>query len=348
MKFAHAQQLILTSTTSLYCDRVILGIDPVTAKTGTEGLFPLTQEEKSTAKLAKAALNKRKKMNETPADRTLNRALEAIARDEDGSSSDNLRVTSTELLILLVLSSQGIPVHCDEWQNIVQTGLEDESMGSDFRICFDVMAGAAKASSEVWLETARLKLEDKVRLLKTMEAGDATRSNIVDEISILQKDYDFKKTTYIEMDEFCEHPLSFAKKIITLLEAVRKNIGSVDLVYAGEKKIRALNKSENGLGTKCLNWLTKELARWGKVSLFSIALLISSNSPVFLRCTFLMLNQSLGATDKHGNVNAATSIKSTKDHPQSHDSAVRVCHSLLVTLYYPQHLLTSIVQFSRF
>lgn len=267
---------------------MILGIDPVPAKTGTEGLFPLSQEEKSIARIAKAALTKRKKMNETPADRTLNRALEAIARDEDGSSSDNLRVTSTELLILVVLSSQGIPVHCDEWQKVVQADLEDQSLGADYRIHFDIMAGVAKASSEVWLETARLKLEDKVGLLKTMEAGDATRSNIADEISILQKDYDFKKTTYREMDEFCEHPLSFAKKIITLLEAVRKNIGSVDTVYAGEKKIRALNKSENGLGTKCLNWLLKELSRWGKVSLCSVALFDLINQSCVL--TLYILN----------------------------------------------------------
>lgn len=253
--------------------RVILGIDPVESKSGTnEGLFPMTEEEKSISKLAKAALNKRKKNSETPADRTLLRALETIARDEDGTSSDILRITTTELLILTVITSQGLPVHCDDWSKSVsiENLLDDENLGDDFKLYFSCTVGVVKACSEVWVETAKHKLEDKIRLLKTMEANNPSKSNIVEEISILQKDYDFKKTTRREALQFCNDPLSFAKKLITLVEALRKNMGPVDLNYAGEKKTRMLNKSENGLGTKCLNWLAKELSRWGHVSFRSL------------------------------------------------------------------------------
>lgn len=230
---------------------VILGIDPVESKTGTDGLFPMTVEQKSTARLAKAALNKLKKMSETPADRTLNRALEAVARDEDGFSSDNLKLTSTEILMLTVLTSQGIPVHCEDWNQIIEVDvMEDENAGTDFKIYFNVMASTLKCAAEVWLNVTKRKLEQKVRMLMTMDEGDSARSNIADEISILQRDHDNKKMTYNEVEKFCADPLLFAKKSVTLLEAIRKNIGPVDTNYAGEKRTRALNKSENGLGTK--------------------------------------------------------------------------------------------------
>ena len=63
----------------------------------------------------------------------------------------------------------------------------------------------------------------------------------------------------------------------------------------GEKKMRQLNKSENGLGTKVLNWFSKDLQKWAG---------------------------PLGAVDKHGNVLSNTSITQDKDHPQSHDAAL--------------------------
>lgn len=222
----------------------------------------MTDEQKSLARMAKAALNKRKKMTETPADRTLLRALEGIARDEDATSEDILRLTSTETLMLMILNSQGLPVHCDDWNKV----LEDDILDKDFMLSFSVMAYSFKAASEIWLGVAHKKLEQKVRLIKTMEEDDSKKSNIVDEIAILQRDYDIKKTTFSDAEQFCKDTLSFAKKTICLLEAVRRNIGPVDLNYAGEKKTRILNKSENGLGTKCINWFSKELSRWGRVS----------------------------------------------------------------------------------
>ena len=63
----------------------------------------------------------------------------------------------------------------------------------------------------------------------------------------------------------------------------------------GEKKMRQLNKSENGLGTKVLNWFSKDLQKWAG---------------------------PLGAVDKHGKVLSSTSITQEKDHPQSHDAAL--------------------------
>lgn len=246
---------------------MILGIDPVEAKTGNEGLFPMSEEQKSIAKLAKAAHQKLKKNSETPADRIINRALEAVARDEDGTSSDNLRLTSLEILMLTVLTSQGLPVHCDDWSKIIEIDVtEEETAGADFKIYFSVMTGVLKAAADVWVNVTKRKLEQKVSELVTMVEGDSLRANIADEISILQRDHDYKQLAYSEAVEFCNEPLMLAKKAVTLLEALRKNIGPVDTNYAGEKRTRLLNKSENGLGTKALSWFAKELNRWGAVS----------------------------------------------------------------------------------
>jgi len=213
-------------------------------------------------------------MSETPADRTLTRALEELVNDENGTSSDDLCITSTEILILTILTSQGLPVHhSDDWNKLIVGDLLEEDMMANYKIYFNVMTGVVKAASETWLEVSRRKLEQKVRKLKSAELDDQSRSNIAEQISILQRDYDNKKMTFSEAEQFCKDPVTFAKKTVTLLEAIRKNIGPVDLNYAGGKKSRALNKSENGLGTKCINWFSKELSRWGHVSHKSIAII---------------------------------------------------------------------------
>eukprot|EP00804_Cyclotella_cryptica_P025678 CCRYP_002891-RD/>CCRYP_002891-RD protein AED:0.05 eAED:0.05 QI:284/1/1/1/1/1/17/975/2223 len=295
--------------------RVILGIDPVQSKAGTDPLFPLTTEQKSIARVAKAALNKLKKKSVTPADLTLTRALaslESIARDEDGTSSDLLRLTSTEILMLTVLISQGLPVHNSNWNNLILNDhiLEDDTVGADgdFTISFYTMAGVMQLAAEFWLKVAEKKIEEKVKLLKTMNHDDPLMQSLVEEIAVLQKDKDNKKMTFSDAKQFSKEPLSFATRSITLLESVRKNIGPVDLNYAGEKRSRSLNKSENGLGTKVLNWFSKELSRWA--------------------C-------SLGAVDKAGNVSATTSITANKDHPQSHDAAIltkRDCRTIYIQI----------------
>lgn len=80
------------------------------------------------------------------------------------------------------------------------------------------------------------------------------------------------------------------------------------LQYAGEKKIRQLNKSENGLGTKVLNWLSKDLQKWAG---------------------------ALGVVDKAGKVLSTTSITPAKDHPQSHDAAMmtkRDCRTVFIQI----------------
>ena len=100
----------------------------------------------------------------------------------------------------------------------------------------------------------------------------------------------------------------FAKRITMLLEAIRKKIGPVDLQYVGEKKIRALNKSENGLGTKVLHWMSKEMQRWA---------------------------ESFGILDSTGNVQSKTSITPAKNHSQSYDAAImsnRDCRTIFIQI----------------
>jgi hypothetical protein len=124
----------------------------------------------------------------------------------------------------------------------------------------------------------------------------------------LQKDLDAKEMTLTEAKIYSDDPLLFAKRCIMLLEAIRKNMGPVDLQYAGEKKIRQLNKSENGLGTKVVHWFSKDLQKWAV---------------------------PLGVVDEAGNVQSATSITSTNDHPQSRDAALmtkRDCRTVFIQI----------------
>lgn len=249
-------------------------MDPVESKAGTDPLFPMTDEQKSTARIARAALNKLKKKCDTPAEQSLSRALnslEAIANDDDGMSSEVLRLSSTEILMLTVLTSQGLPIHGDDWEKLIVNDniLEDDDIGADgnFQVYFYAISGVMKIAAEVWLNVASKKLDDKVRILRTIDQSDPAFQNIAEEISIMQKDLEGKKMTCRDAQQFCEDPVAFAKKSITLLEAIRKNSGPVDMNYAGEKRTRLLNKSENGLGTKVLNWFTKELSRWAHVSM---------------------------------------------------------------------------------
>lgn len=76
----------------------------------------------------------------------------------------------------------------------------------------------------------------------------------------------------------------------------------------GEKKIRQLNKSENGLGTKVLNWFSKDIQKWAA---------------------------PLGVVDKAGNVLYQTSITASNSHPQSQDAALmtrRDCRTVFIQI----------------
>ena len=125
-------------------------------------------------------------------------------------------------------------------------------------------------------------------------------------ISIL--DVDAKTLTKEEAISYSKDPHMFAKRVIMLLEALRKHMGPVDLQYAGEKKIRTLNKSENGLGTKVVHWMSKEMQRWA---------------------------EPLEILDSTGNVHFKTSITPAKDHSQSYDAAImtkRDCRTIFIQI----------------
>jgi hypothetical protein len=112
----------------------------------------------------------------------------------------------------------------------------------------------------------------------------------------------------METKTYADDPNLFAKKCIMLLEAIRKNMGPVDLQYVGEKRINQLNKSENGLGTKVVHWFSKDLQKWAV---------------------------HLGVLDEEGNVLSTTSITGTKDHPQLHDAALmtkRDCRTVFIQI----------------
>ena len=282
--------------------RVILGIDPVPSKDPSASLFPTKCVKNPPSAVAKAALSKVKRKAFTPADAALNRALASlkdIANNKDANTSEHLRFTSTEILMLTVMSSQGLPVFCDDWNSLIlaETSCAGDIDSDNFQIYFFAMGGVMEAAAGVWLGIAKTKLQEKLKLLddNNQSASDTARQKLFDEIAILQKDHDAKKMTLEDSKHFNKNPLIFARKSLMLLEAIRKHMGPIDLQYAGEKKIRALNKSENGLGTKVLNWFSKEIKRW---------------------------SAPLQIVDGAGNVLSATSIGLAREHPQSHDAAL--------------------------
>lgn len=101
----------------------------------------------SSSNAAKAALTKlNKKKAFTPADTALNRALSSFAEDKDGIK-DVLLLTSTEILMLTVLASQGLPVFSEDWTSVVNydyTSEESEDEEAEFKIYFSAMGGISK------------------------------------------------------------------------------------------------------------------------------------------------------------------------------------------------------------
>ena len=281
-------------------------------KVETEPLFASEEEKPSAASVAaKAALTKLKnKKAFTPADAALNRALSLYAEDKDGVK-DCLHLTSTEILMLTVIASQGLPVFSDDWNSLISSDSlvaeesnEDED-GEEFRIFFFAMTQVMRAAADVWLGIARKKLTQAV--LTHSDTHEVSEKD-QEKIAVLKKDHDAKEMTLTEAKIYSEDPLLFAKRCIMLLEAVRKNMGPVDLQYAGEKKIRQLNKSENGLGTKVVHWFSKDLQKWAV---------------------------PLGVVDEAGNVKSATSITANKNHPQSRDAALmtkRDCRTIFIQI----------------
>lgn len=136
----------------------------------------------------------------------------------------------------------------------------------------------------------------------------ATTSLLTSTRLYVKIDRDAKQLTKEETATYSSNPLMFAKRAIMLLEALKKQMGPVDLQYVGEKKIRALNKSENGLGTKVIHWMSKEMQRWAE--------------------PFELL-------DSAGKVQSKTSITPAKDHSQSYDAAImtkRDCRTVFIQI----------------
>eukprot|EP00984_Skeletonema_dohrnii_P000282 scaffold91_cov114-Skeletonema_dohrnii-CCMP3373.AAC.4 len=283
--------------------RVMLGKDPVHPKAATDSLFPVEKIEK--AEKTAQTKQKRKKIF-TPADAALNRALASLKDDNEDEIAQCLLLTSTEILMLTVLSSQGVPVFdAKNWSSLVSNELA--IIEDDFRIYFFAMAGIMEAAADVWLKIAEKKLQSKVEIFNNSgDMSDTAKNKLTNEIAVLEKDRDAKQLTKEDAVTYSSDPLMFAKRAIMLLEALKKQMGPVDLQYVGEKKIRALNKSENGLGTKVIHWMSKEMQRWA---------------------------EPFGILDSAGNIESKTSITPAKDHSQSHDAAImtkRDCRTVFI------------------
>jgi hypothetical protein len=215
--------------------------------------------------------------------------------------------------MLTVLASQGLPVFSDDWNSLISSeafvaGSQKQDEGEEFRIFYFAMAQVMRAAGEVWLGIAKRKLTQAVLMQNATPITHEISEKDQEKIAVLKKDHDAKEMTLTEAKIYSDDPLLFAKRCIMLLEAIRKNMGPVDLQYAGEKKIRQLNKSENGLGTKVVHWFTRDLQKWAV---------------------------PLEVLDETGNVKSATSISANNDHPQSRDAALmtkRDCRTVFIQI----------------
>ena len=157
--------------------------------------------------------------------------MASFVEDKDGIK-DCLLLTSTEVLMLTVMASQGLPVFSDDWKSLV-TMAEDngeEEDDDEFTIYFAASAGIMEAAAQVWKSVAETKLRtERQRHADVSAIPEKDKAKL----SVLQKDSEFKAKTLEEATAYMKEPLEFAKRCIMLVEAVRKNMGPVDLSYAG-------------------------------------------------------------------------------------------------------------------
>lgn len=165
--------------------RVMLGKDPVHPKAATDTVFPVEKIEKATEKAAQTKQKQRKIF--TPADSALNRALASLKDDHEDEIAECLLLTSTEILMLTVLSSQGIPVfNTSNWASLVSNELN--VIENDFQIYFFAMAGILEAASDVWMKIAEKKLQSKVEVYKNSgDMSENAKNKLIHEISVLEK-----------------------------------------------------------------------------------------------------------------------------------------------------------------
>ena len=126
----------------------------------TEKLFATKDEKSATSAAAKSALTKLKKKKAfTAADSALNRALSSCVDGDDGIK-DCLRLTSTEILTLTVLASQGLPVFSDDWSSLVGSDsmvLDEDEDGKEVFLgnTFDPIT----AHAEWWVSQGKTEKE---------------------------------------------------------------------------------------------------------------------------------------------------------------------------------------------
>ncbi len=167
--------------------RVMLGKDPVHPKAATDTVFPVEKIEKTEKDEQAAQTKQKKKKFFTPADAALNRALASLKDDNEDGIAECLLLTSTEILMLTVLSSQGIPVfNTKNWASLVSNELT--TIEDDFHIYFFAMAGVMEAAADVWLKIAERKLQSKVEIFKnSQDMSENAKNKLTHEISVLEK-----------------------------------------------------------------------------------------------------------------------------------------------------------------
>jgi len=273
--------------------RVILGIDPLPPKNPADGLFPVERssqfttmpvdrtsssgsKQKTTEVRPVSEENRPRKFHHkerASGDMAINRALAAGTKIRDGVQTQenyesSLLLTTMETLLLSVICSQGLPVWEENWASLFESntnpvGQCNHNAGSLFRISWHGMGSVAQTAAKFWHDAAVQKLTQKRSI--QVPSGQHEQSKHISAIEELEREVKTKHRTMVEAINLNQNVYVLAKKSIMILEAVRKRMGQVDVNHGGAtKKMKAMNKSEYGLGPRVLLWCGKELQRWAQ------------------------------------------------------------------------------------
>lgn len=295
--------------------RAVLGIPVVHPKNPSERLFPpATMElelirrkkeensgDKENSENRKPAV--RKKLRETGcvADMAVSQAI-ALARQETKNvrrgfspikDLSTLEMSSTEILIINVICSQGFPVWTDHWRDLLNDsdgGVSPELQGPGYgyAISWQGVAYVFEQSAEYWHSSALKKLVEKRKAFKkkfgangSLEADTSpAKLRLKGEIEEMSVDEKFKRHTLSHAKSYIEDPSMLARKAVMLFEAIRIRMGPVESKHGITlKKMKNLSKTENKLGPFVLSWLGKELIRWAR----SLEILEANGRP--MACT---------------------------------------------------------------
>lgn len=234
--------------------RVILGDEPVQPKNPTDALFPAP---KANSRSSRSSTSTAKAPSKTTGSRAIESAEKRLLDRNDGveleKKSAFLELTEVETLILHTISEYGIP------SMSVNGGITGAP------VTWVTLGKSVVELGRIFLEKAAAKVE----MVQSAVGDPASMSVIKQNASRIEEDYYNKETALGQATDYAAEPETLAKKTIMMLEKLRRHMGSVSVTAFTAR-------SDNGLGSKILVWIRKQLHRWAS----SLDLLDDSGRPL--------------------------------------------------------------------